>query len=217
MCCRTGTFCHGRRLGGSRMMPAGMSIVPGVATPMAAIWSRRRPAAATACRTVSHICSRPYSCPFDASVGRLIELRAGPVSSTTPPFLVVPPTFTPTNQACSLMRTSFLSRFHVADHPQGQYAENGRERKGDRLGSPDLCCPHSRGHSSAARPAAPTGATGASVCKRYLGSGGGSVKSKLGSACGGGPDECRRLSGRRPSSKARRRAAPRSRLQRTRL
>src|SRR5271166_6497873 len=96
MCWRTGTLRHGLRLGGSRMSPPGMSMVPGVATPMAATWSMRRPAAATAARMVSHMRSRPNSWPRYASVGRLRELRTRPLSSTTPPFMLVPPTSSPT-------------------------------------------------------------------------------------------------------------------------
>ena len=48
-------------------------MVPGVATPMAAMSAIFRLAAATAWRIVSHMRSRPNSCPRCASVGRLTE------------------------------------------------------------------------------------------------------------------------------------------------
>ena len=106
MNCRTGTFRHGFRFGGSRINPAGMSIEPGVATPMAAIRSSVSPAAATARRIVSAMTARPCSWPLAASVGRLADGAERPaVSSTTPAFMVVPPTSRPTNTGELLMRS----------------------------------------------------------------------------------------------------------------
>src|SRR5262245_61529961 len=92
---RTGTLRHGLRLGGLRISPPGMSIVPGVATPMAVTWEWRRPADETASRIVSAMRSRPNSCPRGASVGRLTAPRTRPPSSITPPFMLVPPTSSP--------------------------------------------------------------------------------------------------------------------------
>src|SRR5580765_957080 len=118
MCCRTGTLRHGFRLGGSRMSPAGRSMVPGVATPMAATCSGRRPAARTAWRIDSHICSSPCSWPLRGSVGRLTALSVRPLSSTTPAFMVVPPTSRPTNRSGDVMKVS-ISRVRDERHLLG--------------------------------------------------------------------------------------------------
>ncbi len=56
-------------------MPAGMSMVPGVATPMAAMWSSVRPAAATACANgLAHAFQAMFLALW-ASVGRLTAER----------------------------------------------------------------------------------------------------------------------------------------------
>src|SRR3954462_15286968 len=113
---RTGTFCHGFRLGGSRMMPAGMSIVPGVATPMAAMSDSFLPAAAMALRMGAAIWLRPCSCPLEASVGRVTDEKALPASSTAAAFMVVPPTSSPTYNRGELIARSALGGGTVAPH-----------------------------------------------------------------------------------------------------
>src|SRR5262245_49958291 len=102
MVSRTGTLRQGLRLGGSRIMPPGISIVPGVATPMAAMSDIFKLAAATAWRIDSHIRSSPNSWPRWASVGRLTEPSDLPWSSTTPAFIEVPPTSRPTKSGLSM-------------------------------------------------------------------------------------------------------------------
>jgi hypothetical protein len=92
---RTGTFFHGFMFTASRIIPAGMSIVPGVATPIAETRSMPTPAADAAARIVSHMRRRPNSWPRSASVGKATPLSGRPDSSTTPAFMVVPPTSRP--------------------------------------------------------------------------------------------------------------------------
>src|SRR5262249_4892154 len=96
-------FFHGLRFGGSRIIPAGMSIVPGGATPIAAISFSVLPEAAMAPRIVAHIWFRPCSRPLYASVGIDAGGDALPSSAPTAAFLDVPPTSTPTYNRGDLM------------------------------------------------------------------------------------------------------------------
>src|SRR5262249_46928768 len=79
------------------------SMVPGVATPMAAMSASVSLAAVIAWRIASHIVSRPWSWPRSGSVGRLTVLSGRPAPSTTPAFMAVPPTSSPTYFSGSLM------------------------------------------------------------------------------------------------------------------
>ena len=88
------------------MTPARMSPRPGVATPMAAMSARVSFAAATARRMVSHMVSRPASCPSSVLVSITTAGNAFPASSTTAAFIVVPPTSSPTYLGSVAMRHS---------------------------------------------------------------------------------------------------------------